>query len=148
MNKFTKEEQLGLLERGLQRRIVGMNPAIKQKEEQIEEIIEVRKRFTDRIEKYADDQVIVDMLEAQLTQYDRQYEGTKQQYIMAIEEIKESEPTVKKLIKQIETIKTTKKSGTLLYLMMDLFMKEILTDWNEMEIYMSQDKGEDDNGKE
>ena len=148
MNKFTKEEQLGLLERGLQRRIVGMNPAIKQKEEQIEEIIEVRKRFTDRIEKYKDDKVIVDMLNAQLTQYDRQYEGTKQQYIMAIEEIKESEPTVKKLIKQIETIKTTKKSGTLLYLMMDLFMKEILTDWNEMEIYMSQDKGEDDNGKE
>lgn len=139
MNKFTKKEQLGLLKRGLTRRLVGANPAIKEKESEIAKIIKVRQEFIERIEKYADDQVIVDMLNAQLKEYDRQYAGTKQNYIIAIEEIKKSEPTVKKVLKYIEKIEKGNKDGSLLYLLLDLFFKPVLTDWNEMEESMKAD---------
>ena len=139
MNNFTKKEQLGLLKRGLTRRLVGANPAIKEKESEIKKIVKVRQEFIERIEKYADDQVIVDMLNAQLKEYDRQYAGTKQNYIIAIEEIKKSEPTVKKVLKYIEKIEKGNKDGSLLYLLLDLFFKPVLTDWNEMEESMKAD---------
>ena len=139
MNKFTKKEQLGLLKRGLTRRLVGANPAIKEKESEIAKITKVRQEFIERIEKYADDHVIVDMLNAQLKEYDRQYAGTKQNYIIAIEEIKKSEPTVKKVLKYIEKIEKGNKDGSLLYLLLDLFFKPVLTDWNEMEESMKAD---------
>lgn len=139
MNNFTKKEQLGLLKRGLTRRLVGANPAIKEKESEIAKIIKVRQEFIERIEKYADDHVIVDMLNAQLKEYDRQYAGTKQNYIIAIEEIKKSEPTVKKVLKYIEKIEKGNKDGSLLYLLLDLFFKPVLTDWNEMEESMKAD---------
>ena len=147
MSKFTKKKQLGLLKRGLQRRLIGANPAIKEKENEIKKITKVRNEFIDRIEKYKDDKVIVDMLNSQLTQYDRQYAGTKQNYLMAIEEIKESEPVVKRTLKYIEKIEKDKVSGYLLYLLLDLFFKPVLTDWNEFEEDMKQEKVEKDNGK-
>ena len=133
MNKFTKKEQLGLLKRGLTRRLVGANPAIKEKESEIERITKVRTEFVDRLAKYDDDKVIVDMLASQLKQYDRQYAGTKQNYLLAIEEIKESEPTVKKVLKYIEKVEKGNKDGSLLYLLLDLFFQPVLTDWNELE---------------
>ncbi len=133
MSKFTKEEQLGLLKRGLVRRLVGMNPAIEMKESEIKRITETRQEYVSRIEKYADDEVVVNLLNTQLSQYDRQFAGTKQNYLLAIEEIKESEPAVKKTIKYIEKIEKGNKDGSLLYLLLELYFKEILTDWNEME---------------
>jgi wobble nucleotide-excising tRNase len=145
MNNFTKQEQLGLLKRGVTRRLVGANPAIKEKESEIEKITNVRLEFVDRIEKYADDEVVVNMLNAQLSEYDRQYAGTKQNYLNSIEEIKESEPTVKKVLKYIEKIEKGNKDGTLLYLLLDLFFQPILTDWNEMEESMKQEM-DNDNG--
>ena len=143
MNNFTKQEQLGLLKRGVTRRLVGANPAIKEKESEIEKITNVRLEFVDRIEKYADDEVVVNMLNAQLSEYDRQYAGTKQNYLNSIEEIKESEPTVKKVLKYIEKIEKGNKDGTLLYLLLDLFFQPILTDWNEMEEDMKQEMDND-----
>ncbi len=131
--KFTRKEQLGLLKRGLTRRLMGVNPAIKEKENEIERITNVRKEFVDRLEKYADDQIVVEMLSAQLGQFDRQYAGTKQNYLMAIDEIKKSEPNVKKALKYIEKIEKGTKDGTFPYLMLDLFFKEVLTDWHEYE---------------
>ena len=152
MNKFTKKEQLGLLKRGLERRIIGANPAIKEKESEIKKITKVRNEFIDRIEKYKDDQVIVDMLNSQLKQYDRQFAGAKQNYIMAIEEIKASEPVVKRTLKYIEKIEKDKVSGYLLYLLLELFFRPILTDWHEMEEDMKQEKDKEkvkkDNGQE
>jgi len=133
MNNFTKEEQLGLLKRGLTRRLVGANPAIKEKESEIEKITTLRQEYIDRIEKYADDEVVVNILNAQVSEFDRQYAGTKQNYILAIEEIKESEPTVKKVLKYIEKVERGNKDGTLLYLLLDLFFQPVLTDWHEME---------------
>lgn len=144
MNNFTKKEQLGLLKRGLTRRLVGANPAIKEKESEIAKITKVRKEFMDRIEKYADDKVVVDMLNAQVSEYDRQYAGTKQIYIESIKEIKQSEPAVKKTLKRIKEIEKGNMSGTLLYLLLDLFFRPVLTDWHEMEESM---KEETDNGK-
>ncbi len=85
------------------------------------------------------------MLNAQLSEYDRQYAGTKQNYLNSIEEIKESEPTVKKVLKYIEKIEKGNKDGTLLYLLLDLFFQPILTDWNEMEESMKQEM-DNDNG--
>ena len=134
--KFTKKEQLGLLKRGLTRRLVGANPAIKQKEDEIERITEVRKELLDRIEKYADDKVIIDMLTSQLREFDRQYAGTKQNYTGAIEDIKKSEPTVKKTLKYIEKIEKGNKDGSLLYMLLQLFFVPVLTDWNELEANM------------
>ena len=143
MNKFTKKEQLGLLKRGLTRRLVGANPAIKEKESEIEKITNVRKELVDRIEKYKDDDIVVKMLEAQMSEYDRQYAGTKQNYLIAIEEIKESEPVVKRTLKCIEKIENDKASGYLLYLLLDLFFKPVLTDWNEMEESMKEETTND-----
>lgn len=147
--EFTKKEQLGLLKRGLTRRLVGANPAIEKKINEIERITVARQEYVDRIKKYADDEIVVKMLSAQLSQFDRQFSGTKQNYIMAIEEIKETEPIVKKVIKYIEKIESGNKDGSLLYLLLPLFFKEILTDWNEMEQDMIQEKEkvvEKDNG--
>lgn len=143
MNNFTKEEQLGLLKRGLTRRLVGANPAIEEKESEIAKITKVRKEFIDRIEKYKDDEVVVKMLNAQVSEYDRQYAGTKQNYIDSIEEIKQSEPTVKKVLKYIEKVEKGNKDGTLLYLLLDLFFRPVLTDWNEMEESMKEEKKEE-----
>ena len=140
MNNFTEQEQLGLLKRGLTRRLVGANPAIKEKENEIEKITKVRKEFVDRIEKYADDEVVVKMLNAQVSEYDRQYAGTKQNYIDSIEEIKESEPTVKKALKYIEKVEKGNKDGSILYLLLDLFFRPVLTDWNEFEEDMKEEK--------
>ena len=150
MNKFTKKEQLGLLKRGLTRRLIGANPAIEEKERVITKIIEVRKEFIDRIEKYKDDEVVVNMLTAQVSEYDRQYAGTKQNYIDSIEEIKESEPTVKKALKYIEKVEKGNKDGSILYLLLDLFFRPVLTDWNELEESMKEEDNlfpsENDNG--
>jgi polyribonucleotide nucleotidyltransferase len=148
MNNFTKEEQLGLLKRGLTRRLVGANPAILEKESEIEKITNVRKEFVNRVEKYADDDVVVNMLNAQLSEYDRQYAGTKQNYLNSIEEIKESEPTVKKVLKYIEKVEKGNKDGTLLYLLLDLFFQPVLTDWHEMEESMKEETTENDNASQ
>ncbi len=145
MSNFTEKEQLGLLKRGLTRRLVGANPAIKEKESEIAKITTVRKEFVDRIEKYKDDEVVVNMLTAQVSEYDRQYAGTKQNYINSIEEVKESEPTVKKVLKYIEKVEKGNKDGTLLYMLLDLFFKPVLTDWNELENDMKEEK-DDSNG--
>ncbi len=83
------------------------------------------------------------MLEAQMSEYDRQYAGTKQNYLIAIEEIKESEPVVKRTLKCIEKIEKDKVSGYLLYLLLDLFFKPVLTDWNEMEESMKEETTND-----
>ncbi len=139
MNNFTKEEQLGLLKRGLTRRLVGANPAIKEKESEIEKITTIRQEYIDRIEKYKNDEVVVNILNAQVSEFDRQYAGTKQSFILAIEEIKESEPTVKKVLKYIEKVEKGNKDGSLLYLLLDLFFQPILTDWHEMEESMKED---------
>lgn len=139
MNNFTREEQLGLLKRGLERRLIGSNPAIEQKESEIERITTIRQEYVARIEKYEDDEVVVKLLASQLAQFDRQYAGTKQNYLLAIEEIKENEPNVKKVLKYIKKIENGAKDSTLLYLLLDLFFKEIITDWNEMEESMKED---------
>jgi len=140
VNKFTKKEQLGLLKRGLTRRLVGANPAIEEKESEIAKITKVRKEFVDRLEKYKDDEIVVNMLTAQVSEYDRQYAGTKQNYINSIEEIKASEPTVKKVLKYIEKVEKGNKDGSLLYLLLDLFFQPVLTDWNELENDMKEEK--------
>jgi hypothetical protein len=140
MSEFTKKEQLGLLKRGLTRRLVGANPAVKMKESEIERITKVRKEYVDRIKKYEDDEVVVKLLKSQLSEYDRKFSGTKQNYLNAIEEIKETEPIVKKVIKYIEKIEKGNKDGSLLYLLFPLFFKEVLTDWNEMEESMKPSK--------
>lgn len=143
MNKFTRKEQLGLLKRGLTRRLIGANPAIEEKESEIAKITKVRSEFIDRIEKYADDEVVVNMLNSQVAQFDRQYAGTKQSYLLAIEEIKENEPNVKKVIKYVRKIENGSKDSTLLYLLLDLFFREILTDWNELEENMKEETKND-----
>ena len=145
--KFTEKEQLGLLKRGLTRRLLGANSAIQMKIDEIERITVTRQEYVDRIKKYKDDEIVVKMLNAQLSQYDRQFAGTKQNYIGAIEDIKETEPTVKKVLKYIEKIEKGNKDGTLLYMLFPLFFKEILTDWHEMEENMKPNKEDSvDNG--
>jgi len=139
MSKFTREEQLGLLKRGLTRRLIGANPSIEQKEKEIERITKVRQEYVDRIEKYSDDEVVVKLLSSQLSEYDRKFAGTKQNYRSAIEEIKESEPTVKKTLKYIEKVEAGNKDGTLIHLLLDLFFQPVLTDWNELEQSMVQE---------
>lgn len=147
MSDFTNQEKLGLLKRGLTRRMKGSNPAIKQKEDEIKRITATRQEYVDRIEKYEDDEVVVKLLSAQLSQYDRQFAGTKMNYLIAIEEIKESEPTTKKLLKYIEKIEKGSKDGTLLYMFLDLFSKPMLTDWHELEQSKVQEGAVKDNGK-
>jgi len=144
MSDFTREEELGLLKRGLTRRLKGKNPAIKQKEDTIKEITKTRQEYVDRIGKYADDEVVVKLLSSQLSEFDRQYSGTKQNYLLAIEEIRESEPTTKKLLKYIDKIESGNKDGTLLYMFLDLFAKPMLTDWHQME---EDKKKEESNGE-
>ena len=140
MNKFTEKEQLGLLKRGLTRRLVGANPAIKMKESEIERITKTRQEYIERLEKYEDDEVVVKLLASQLSEYDRKFAGTKQNYIIAIEEIKQSEPTVKKALKYIEKVEKGNKDGSILYLLLDLFFRPVLTDWNEFEEDMKEEK--------
>lgn len=140
MNNFTKEEKMGLLTRGLTRRLVGANPAIAEKEHEIERIDEVRKSITDRLEMYKDDDYIVRMLQSQITQFDREYSGAKQNYVMAIEEIKKSEPKVKKLLEILNNIKVGSDMWKMLDILLDLFFLPILTDWKELESELEKQK--------
>lgn len=140
MNNFTKEEKMGLLTRGLTRRLVGANPAIAEKEHEIERIDEVRKSITDRLEMYKDDDYIVRMLQSQITQFDREYSGAKQNYVMAIEEIRKSEPKVKKLLEFLNNIKVGSDMWKMLDILLDLFFLPILTDWKELESELEKQK--------
>ena len=137
MSNFTQEEKLGLFKRGLQRRLIGKNKAIEEREKNITRLAEMRKGIVKRIEKYKDDDYIVKMLNSQLTQFDREYSGTKQQFINAIEEIKESEPSVKELLADIHNIEKGNSAEVevdkFLDIILDLFFKAMLTDWKEME---------------
>lgn len=130
MSRFTKEEQLGLLKRGLERRLLGANSAIKQKEEEIEKINDIRKQYQDIIDNHQDEELIVNVFTAQLAEFDRQYAGTKQNFINAIEEIKESEPTAKKLLQLLDDKLTNLE---ILYPLLDLFFEPVLVDWHDME---------------
>ena len=69
MSNFTKEESLGLLKRGLQRRLIGKNKAIEEREKNITRLTEMREGIVNRIEKYKEDEYIVKMLNSQLTQF-------------------------------------------------------------------------------
>lgn len=140
MNNFTKEEKMGLLTRGLTRRLVGANPAIAEKEHEIERIDEVRKSITDRLDMYKDDDYIVRMLQSQITQFDREYSGAKQNYVMAIEEIRKSEPKVKKLLEILNNIKVGSDMWKMLDILLDLFFLPILTDWKELESELEKQK--------
>ena len=137
MCNFTQEEKLGLFKRGLQRRLIGKNKAIEEREKNITRLAEMREGIVKRIEKYKDDDYIVKMLNSQLTQFDREYSGTKQQFVNAIEEIKETEPIVKELLADIHNIEKGNSAEVevdkFLDIILDLFFKAMLTDWKEME---------------
>jgi len=143
MNEFTNEEKLGLLKRGLERRLIGVNPAIEEKEKQIEQINEIRQSYVDVLEEHKDNELIVRVFKAQLTEFDRQYSGTKQNYVNAIEEIKEAQPLVEIALDNIAEIENGTQDGDFMYTLLDLFFKPLLTDWYEMEQNMKEKEDND-----
>ena len=131
--KFSRLQQLGLLKRGLQRRLDGGIEFINKQKEAIKEIEDTRKKYADRLEKYKDDEVVVNLLKAQLTEFDRRYMGTKQNYKNSIEEVESSRPTVRELLEYIDYVEKEKISDGPIYMFLELFGKEFLQDWYELE---------------
>ena len=136
MSNFTKKQKLELLKRGLKRRIDGLEGAVAERQKNIDTIKGKRVELTSRIEKYKDDELITTLLKAQLTEFDRQYTNQNAIFQTAIDEIRQSAPKVERLYELLDNLNNKEKELVLLFL--DLFFKETLIDWNDLELQMKK----------
>lgn len=155
MSKFSNKEKIGLLKRGLERRVVGSKGAIEEQLKNIETIENSRKELTSRIKLYKDDEITVKMLKAQLSEFDRQYNGEVVRFKMAIEEIKMSKPQTKRVLEMINAIQDENSNAVnsreLLLGLIDLFFAQIIQDWSELEESFKKEvheKGTNNNNSE
>ena len=136
------DEKLGYLQRGLERRLKNLPDFIENREKQMQEINKTRKTITDRIEKYKDDEVIINVLNSTLNEFDRKYKDVPLQYKTAIHEAQSTIKSVEKLHERIENLDFDKE---FLELVVDCFLNNVVLDWKAFE-ELEKDKEAKDNG--
>lgn len=160
-------EKLGILERGLQRRIDELPKFVKQMDDEIQKVNEIVDEFNNLIEDYKYDEQIrkqlktderliklagnktklskilkdperfIAMIENGKQRFRENYGSIEGRYRLAIEEATESLPQVEKLL---ELIKTNEINHETLKLFVDIFLTQALTDWKEYEESVKQNE--------
>lgn len=160
-------EKLGILERGLQRRIDELPKFVKQMEDEIQKVNEIADEFSIMVENYKYDETIrkqlktderlikmagnktklskilkdperfVAMVNSGKDRFRENYSSIEGRYRLAIEEATESLPQVEKLL---QLIKTNEVNHETLKLFVELFLTQALTDWKEYEESVKKDE--------
>ncbi len=122
---MNRQEKIDLLIWSLQDRLERYQPFKKQMKHNFDTFANGRKRFAERIEKYKDDKVIVEMLESNIEYIDKQYEKELSQYQYEMDRLERSIPKIEELI----SLLLTDADHTVSELFIDLFLETALKDW-------------------
>lgn len=127
---LTFDEKIGLIERGLRRRLENLPNFKKVREEEIAKVLDMKKQIEDRIEKYKDDETIVNGLKANLEEFEKTYVKIANDHKTDIEEAEKTIPQVSRLLKRIEDIDIDVE---LLECVFDIFLSNVIRDWKVFE---------------
>ena len=125
-DNLTFSDKLGLIERGLKRRLENLPNFKKIREEEIEKILDMKKQIEERIEKYKDDETIVNGLKANLEEFEKNYVKVANDHKTDIEEAEKTIPQVETLLKRIHDIDFDVE---LLECVFDIFLSNVIRDW-------------------
>lgn len=138
---LTFDEKIGLIERGLKRRLENLPNFKKVREEEIAKVLDMKKQIEDRIEKYKDDETIVNGLKANLEEFEKTYVKIANDHKSDIEEAEKTIPQVSRLLKRIENIDFDVE---LLESVFDIFLSNVIRDWAVFEEMQKEEKEEGD----
>ena len=133
--------KIGLIERGLQRRLENLPNFKKVREEEIAKILDMKKQIEERIEKYKDDETIVNGLKANLEEFEKTYVKVANDHKSDIEEAEKTIPQVETLLKRIHDIDFDVE---LLESIFDIFLSNVIRDWAVFEEMEKEEKEEGD----
>lgn len=139
--ELTFGDKIGLIERGLRRRLENLPNFKKVREEEIAKVLDMKKQIEDRIEKYKDDETIVKGLKANLEEFEKTYVKIANDHKTDIEEAEKTIPQVGRLLKRIENIDFDVE---LLESIFDIFLSNVIRDWK---VFEEMEK-ENENGNE
>lgn len=139
--ELTFGDKIGLIERGLRRRLENLPNFKKVREEEIAKVLDMKKQIEDRIEKYKDDETIVNGLKANLEEFEKTYVKIANDHKTDIEEAEKTIPQVGRLLKRIENIDFDVE---LLESVFDIFLSNVIRDWK---VFEEMEK-ENENGNE
>lgn len=139
--ELTFGDKIGLIERGLKRRLENLPNFKKVREEEIAKVSDMKKQIEDRIEKYKDDETIVNGLKANLEEFEKTYVKIANDHKTDIEEAEKTIPQVGRLLKRIENIDFDVE---LLESIFDIFLSNVIRDWK---VFEEMEK-ESENGNE
>lgn len=139
--ELTFGDKIGLIERGLRRRLENLPNFKKVREEEIAKVLDMKKQIEDRIEKYKDDETIVNGLKANLEEFEKTYVKIANDHKTDIEEAEKTIPQVGRLLKRIENIDFDVE---LLESIFDIFLSNVIRDWK---VFEEMEK-ENENGNE
>lgn len=139
--ELTFGDKIGLIERGLKRRLENLPNFKKVREEEIAKVLDMKKQIEDRIEKYKDDETIVNGLKANLEEFEKTYVKIANDHKTDIEEAEKTIPQVSRLLKRIENIDFDVE---LLESVFDIFLSNVIRDWK---VFEEMEK-ENENGNE
>lgn len=136
-------EKIGIIGRGLERRLQNLPQFKKVREEEIAKILDMKKQIEERIEKYKDDETIVNGLKANLEEFEKNYVKVANDHKTDIEEAEKTIPQVETLLKRIHNIDFDVE---LLECVFDIFLSNVIRDWAVFEEMEKEEKEEKEEG--
>lgn len=136
-------EKIGIIGRGLERRLQNLPQFKKVREEEIAKILDMKKQIEERIEKYKDDETIVNGLKANLEEFEKNYVKVANDHKTDIEEAEKTIPQVETLLKRIHDIDFDVE---LLECVFDIFLSNVIRDWAVFEEMEKEEKEEKEEG--
>lgn len=140
-DNLTFSDKVGLIERGLERRLQNLPQFKKVREEEIAKILDMKKQIEERIEKFKDDELIVNGLKANLEEFEKNYVKVANEHKTDIEEAEKTIPQVETLLKRIHDIDFDVE---LLECVFDIFLSNVIRDWAVFEEMGKEEKEEGD----
>lgn len=137
------DEKIGIIGRGLERRLQNLPQFKKVREEEIAKILDMKKQIEERIEKYKDDETIVNGLKANLEEFEKNYVKVANDHKTDIEEAEKTIPQVETLLKRIHDIDFDVE---LLECVFDIFLSNVIRDWAVFEEMEKEEKEEKEEG--
>ncbi len=143
-DNLTFSDKVGLIERGLKRRLENLPNFKKIREEEIEKILSMKTQIEERIEKFKDDELIVNGLKANLEEFEKTYVKIANDHKTDIEEAEKTIPQVETLLRHINNIRFFEEDTELLECVFDIFLSNVIRDWAVFE-EMEKERDEETN---
>jgi len=143
-DNLTFSDKVGLIERGLERRLQNLPQFKKVREEEIAKILDMKKQIEERIEKFKDDELIVNGLKANLEEFEKTYVKIANDHKTDIEEAEKTIPQVEILLIHINNVRYFEEDTELLECIFDIFLSNVIRDWAVFEEMEKEEKKEGD----